>query len=69
MKLSAKRKSAIYSAIHEQIIDTRLRMARGCGMPATERLNTSEGARIDTLIAQLVEPIYRNVLTVLGVEQ
>jgi hypothetical protein len=54
------------AAIHEQVIDTRLRIARQMGIPATEWLNTSQGARVDTCIAQLVEPIYRNALTVLG---
>lgn len=58
MKISDKRKSAIYGAIHEEIIQRRIRLSRDFALPSTQ----------DAIIAQAVEPIFEGVIKALNVE-
>ena len=58
MKLSQKRRQAVYDAISEQVIQCRIALNRR-GLLAED----------DHRIAQAVEPINRDVLTALGVER
>ena len=58
MELSERRRCEIYRVIHEEIMDTRIRLAK-------DLLSSKH----DRAIAQTVTPIYRRVLKALNAEE
>lgn len=59
MKMSEDKKQALYSAIHEQIMQVRIELKNEHDIP--------DG--VDYQIAQMVRPIYREVKKTLNVEE
>lgn len=59
MVVSEKKKSELYSAIHEQVIQLRMKLKREHDLPEY----------VDHQIAQLVTPIYREVKSTLNIKE
>lgn len=59
MKISENRKAAMYSAIHEQLMQLRLKLKQEYDLPEY----------VDYQIAQLATPIYRDVKAALNITE
>jgi hypothetical protein len=59
MRLSAARKQRLYDAIHEPVIQARIRLSR----------NPQQGAALDAEIAKLTEAIFNEALKALTAEE
>ena len=59
MKMSEQRKQHMYNAIHEEIMQLRMKLQREHELPEF----------VDYKVAQLVSPIYKRVKAALNVEE